>query len=54
MVDPDKLSYSLVSSWYQKTLKYAIIGSGDEFEIFVKIDMWTLMVSANKFLWSGL
>ena len=42
MVDPDKFSCSLLRSSYQKTPKHAITGSGDEVDIFVKIDMLTL------------
>ena len=49
MVDPDKFSCSLLSSWYEKTLKYAIIGLVEEVDFFVKIDMWTLMISRNIF-----
>ena len=39
IVNPDKFSCSLLSSFYQTTTNYAITGSADKVEIFVKIDM---------------
>ena len=48
MVDPDKFSCSLLRSSYQNTQKHAITGSEDEVDIFVKIDMLTLIGWSEK------